>query len=172
MSGSVSPEYIMHSAHLQRSLNRMAMQISEDLKNEKSVAILGINTRGFHVAQCISQLLNRALNVDVPCYPLAVKSDQQSISEEIFQNLKNTKYILLVDDVLFSGSTMIKALRSILNIIEPPTIRVAVVIDRGHRRFPIQPDFVGLVSPTKFKEHVELVFDEENNPKSVILTER
>lgn len=149
----------------------MSMQISEDLKNEKSVAILGIDSRGFHVAQSIAQLLKKALKVDVPCYPIAVKSGMEPISDEIIQNLKSTNYILLVDDVLFSGSTMIKALRSILNIIEPPTIRVAVVIDRGHRRFPIQPDFVGLVSPTKFKEHVELVFDGDYNPQSVILTE-
>lgn len=149
----------------------MSMQISEDLKNEKSVAILGIDSRGFHVAQSIAQLLDKALKVGVPCYPLSVKSGLEPISDEIIQQLKSTNYILLVDDVLFSGSTMIKALSSILNIIEPPTIRVAVVIDRGHRRFPIQPDFVGLVSPTKFKEHVELVFDGDNNPQSVILTE-
>ena len=161
----------MHSAHLQRSLNRMSMQISEDLKNEKSVAILGIDSRGFHVAQSISRILNKALKIEVPCFPLAVKSDQEPLSVDIAEKLQNTRYILLVDDVLFSGSTMIKALRSILNVIQPPTIRVAVVIDRGHRKFPIQPDFVGLVSPTKFKEHVELVFDDQNIPQSVILTE-
>jgi len=149
----------------------MSMQISEDLKQEKSVAILGIDSRGYHVALTISKILNKALNTPISCYPILVKSDHNPLSDQIIQQLQDIKYILLVDDVLFSGTTMVKALISIMNVIQPPTIRVAVVVDRGHRKFPIQPDFVGLVSPTKFREHVELVFDDQNNPQSVILTE-
>lgn len=171
MSGVDPTEYIMDSAHLQRSLNRMSMQISEDLKQEKSVAILGIDSRGYHVALAITNILNKALNSTIACYPIVVKSGDQPLSGETIQELANIKYILLVDDVLFSGTTMVKALRSILNELQPPTIRVAVVVDRGHRKFPVQPDFVGLISPTKFKEHVELVFDDKNHPESVILTE-
>lgn len=149
----------------------MSMQISEDLKGETSVVILGINTRGFYVGAFLSQILADALRIPIPCHRVSVQNDTEPFGNDIIRDIREARYILLVDDVLFSGSTMLAAIRSVLDVAEPDKMRMAVVIDRGHRRYPVQPDFVGLISPTKFKEHVELQFDADNYPQSVMLTE-
>lgn len=164
-------ESIMQSGQLARALKRISMQVIEDLKGNKELLVLGLNTRGYHVAQLIARYVSDSINADIPCLPLEV-NDETTYSDAWKQHLKQNSAVLLVDDVLFSGSTMMKAVRIVLDNASPSRLRIAVVIDRGHRNYPIQPDFVGLVSPTKFQEHVEVTFGENNIPESVVLTGR
>lgn len=171
MSDSFPGEYIMQSGQLGRALKRVSMQVAEDLKGNNNVHVLGLNSRGYHTGIVIASYLSDAIGHPVLCHPLDAHSDS-SLSAEIASLIKDNAYILLVDDVLFSGSTMMKAIRKVLDAGEPQNMKVAVIIDRGHRKFPVQPDFTGLVSPTKFREHVEVEFDAEDRPASVILTER
>jgi pyrimidine operon attenuation protein / uracil phosphoribosyltransferase len=156
MSDSAISEYIMQSGQLNRALKRLSMQIVEDLKGNKDVFVLGLNTRGYATAQAFTSLLEGSLKIKINCFPLDAHNSDP-LSQQISNQIGPNTYVLLVDDVLFSGSTKI--------------LRVAVIIDRGHRRFPVQPDFVGLISPTKFKEHVEVEFDTDGAPSKVVLTE-
>jgi len=164
-------ESIMQSGQLARALKRISMQVIEDLKGNTDLLVLGLNSRGYHVAQLIAQHVSTSINVEILCLPLEVNVESGS-SDEWKQQLQHHSAVLLVDDVLFSGSTMMKAIRTVLDHANPSRLRVAVVIDRGHRNYPVQPDFVGLVSPTKFQEHVEVTFDKKNVPESVVLTGR
>ncbi len=164
-------EPIMQSGQLARAIKRLSMQVIEDLKGNQDVLVLGLNSRGFHVAQIITHHVSASLNAAIPCLPMEVNVEKPT-SEEWKRQLGHHSAILLVDDVLFSGSTMMKAVRTVMDHSNPSKLRIAVVIDRGHRNYPVQPDFVGLVSPTKFQEHVEVLFDTNNHPESVVLTGR
>jgi pyrimidine operon attenuation protein/uracil phosphoribosyltransferase len=164
-------ESIMQSGQLARALKRVSMQVIEDLKGNKDLLVLGLNSRGYHVAKIISGHIAASLNAQIVCLPLEV-IDESSSTDEWKRQLAAHSAVLLVDDVLFSGSTMMKAVRMVLDHGNPSILRVAVVIDRGHRKYPVQPDFVGLVSPTKFLEHVEVAFNEHNIPENVVLTGR
>lgn len=164
-------ESIMQSGQLARALKRISMQVIEDLKGNTDLLVLGLNTRGYHVAQQIARHISNSINAEINCVPLVVNDGDDS-SDSWKQHLPNHSAVLLVDDVLFSGSTMMKAIRTVLDNGSPARLRVAVVIDRGHRNYPVQPDFVGLVSPTKFQEHVEVTFDENNVPENVVLSGR
>lgn len=170
MSDSAISEYIMQSGQLNRALKRLSMQIVEDLKGNKDVFVLGLNTRGYATAQAFTSLLEGSLKIKINCFPLDAHNSNP-LSQQISNQIGPNTYVLLVDDVLFSGSTMMNAIRKVLDSNNPKILRVAVIIDRGHRKFPVQPDFVGLISPTKFKEHVEVEFDTDGAPSKVVLTE-
>lgn len=150
---------LMPKAHMKRAITRMAYQILEDHKGEAPIQIFGIHVRGFSLAKTLADALS-------PISPQPVTWHR--IGEETVEPDPNS-YVVLVDDVLFSGNTMFNALKRLTINTMPKVLRVAVLVDRGHRVLPIHPDFTGLVSPTKFNEHVEVVFDSDGNPDSVVL---
>ena len=164
--------YIMETNRVDRAIQRIAMQIVEDCREIEFILVIGLNKRGVHFATA----LNKQLQALLPKNPILLTFDAKSSVNEFSladqDLLKSAQYILLVDDVLFSGSTMITALQSTLKHSNPDKLRVAVLVDRGHRKYPTHADFVGIVSPTKFREHVEVRFDSNNKPESVILLER
>ena len=150
---------LMPKAHMKRAILRMAYQILEDHKGSAPIQIFGIHVRGYSLAKTLTDALSPLTAQPVSLHRItddAVSPDPDS-------------YVVLVDDVLFSGTTMFKALKTLTGTTMPKTLRVAVLVDRGHRALPIHPDFTGLVSPTKFNEHVEVVFDADGNPDSVVL---
>lgn len=159
---------IMTSGHIHRTIRRMAMQIAEDLRKETSVLLVGINTRGFSTAHLLHQALLQTGITDAGLLQLDIHNRRFSRPEDASRVASSTN-IILVDDVLFSGTTMLHALRFILDHVEPVQLKVAVLVDRGHRKFPLQPDYVGLVSPTKLREHVTVQFNQEGNPDEVRL---
>lgn len=140
---------LMPKAHMQRAIKRMAYQIIEDHKGAAPIQIYGIHTRGYSLAQTLVDAL-----APISTQPI-----------ELFR-IENTPivpnrnaYVVVVDDVLFSGNTMLNAIKLLTQHHVPIVLRVAVLVDRGHRQVPIQPDFTGLVSPTKFNEHVEVTLE-------------
>lgn len=150
---------LMPKAHMKRAITRMAYQILEDHKGTAPIQVFGINVRGYSLAKTLVDELAPISPQPVSLHRIAdapVSPDADS-------------YVVLVDDVLFSGHTMFKALKLLTSAVMPKTLRIAVLVDRGHRLLPIQPDVTGLVSPTKFNEHVEVVFDEVGAPDSVVL---
>lgn len=150
---------LMPKAHMNRAILRMAYQILEDHKGTNPIQVFGINTRGFSLAGKLVEAL-------APISPQPVTL-HQIMNEPVLVN--PTAYVVLVDDVLFSGSTMFNALKLLTTNQRPAVIRIAVLVDRGHRTLPIHPDFTGLVSPTKFNEHVEVDFGSDGSPEAVVL---
>lgn len=150
---------LMPKAHMRRAITRMAYQILEDHKGTAPIQLFGINVRGFSLAKTLADAL-----APISTQPVSI----HGIGEAPVKPDPNA-YVVLVDDVLFSGATIFKALKHLTAEANPRTVRVAVLVDRGHRALPIHPDFTGLVSPTKFNEHVEVVFDAAGNPDSVVL---
>jgi pyrimidine operon attenuation protein/uracil phosphoribosyltransferase len=121
--------------------------------------VFGIHVRGYSLASTLVEQLAPISSQPVSLHHIG---DQPVAPDP-------DSYVVLVDDVLFSGHTMFKALKLLTSSVMPKTLRVSVLVDRGHRLLPIHPDFTGLVSPTKFNEHVEVVFDAAGAPDSVVL---
>lgn len=155
---------LMDSQRIKRSLKRIAHQISEDNRETKELVIMGINERGYAVAELLRRYLSKLSSNDIECHRLPVGK-----SNEIDNALSlPDKYVLLVDDVIFSGTTMFNALRLISKKFSPGEIHTATLIDRGHRKFPVFAQFVGMDLPTKLDEHVSVEI-KQNVPDRVLL---
>src|SRR5690554_7407576 len=112
MSDSVISEYIMQSGQLNRALKRLSMQIVEDLKGNDDILVIGLNTRGYATAKAFTSLLEGALNNKIQCFQLDAHQSEP-LNKQISDKISPNTYVLLVDDVLFSGSTMMNAIRKI-----------------------------------------------------------
>ena len=159
---------LMPAGHIRRTVRRMAMQIAEDFNSGEQVLLVGINTRGNHFARLLREALLHTGIAETGLINLNVH-DMELAGAVGAGELSTASHFLLIDDVLFSGSTMMQALRFVLDHATPKVIKMAVLVDRGHRMFPIQPDYAGIVSPTKFNEHVRVSFQEDGTPAAVML---
>lgn len=144
---------LMDRSRIERSLNRMAYQIAEDNRNNKEMLLVGIDERGYILASELGGVLTGIYNMEIP---LIHWSHDDGLAKDGFKKDLEKLYILIVDDVIFSGRTMFKALTGIAWNINLEEIHTAVLVDRGHRKFPVQSQFTGLKLATKFKEHVSV----------------
>lgn len=151
---------LMNRERISRSLNRMAHEIAEQNVDDASIDLFGINNRGYAVAGALENLLTPICNDEVQLFqlPLKDKAPQEALVDI---KLRDNHYPVIVDDVIFSGQTMFEALKIISSYINPSEIHTAVLIDRGHRKFPIKAEFYGMELPTKLDEHVSVVVEEQ-----------
>jgi pyrimidine operon attenuation protein/uracil phosphoribosyltransferase len=136
----------------------MAHEIAEQNVDDAPVAIFGINDRGFAVAKTLADVLNPIFNDEVRLNQLKLTENHSDRSFEDIA-LPKAHYPIIVDDVIFSGRTMFKALKLITNNSKLSEIHTAVLVDRGHRKFPIEAEFCGMELPTKLDEHVSVVVE-------------
>lgn len=151
---------LMSRERILRSLNRMAHEIAEQNVDDAPIKLFGIGERGYAVAQVLEDILSPIFNEEVELSRLKLKQNRPDDSFEDIKLQKN-HYPIIVDDVIFSGRTMFQALKMISNHIDPSEIHTAVLIDRGHRKFPIKAEFCGMELPTKLDEHVSVVVEEQ-----------
>lgn len=155
---------LMDAKRIERSLKRIAHQIMEDNRAAKELLIIGINERGYAVAGMLKEYLSKLSGNEVECHQMHVVQ-----SDGIEKSLSlSKKYVLLVDDVIFSGTTMFNALKLISENCSPDEVHTATLIDRGHRQFPVFAQFVGIDLPTKLDEHVSVEL-KQNIPSRVLL---
>lgn len=164
MDATAEQVVMMDRNRIHRSLNRMAHEIIEKTRGESDLAVVGINERGWAVAQQLAALLSGIGDREVPSVPLDVDQKRKVEVPDM-----EGRRVLLVDDVIFSGETMFRALQVLSRDGLPAEVRIAVLVDRGHRRFPIEAQFTGISIPTKLREHVSVELDDEGALQSVIL---
>lgn len=159
---------IMSAARVQRTLRRLAYEIVERNQGSQHLRVFGILESGLPLAQALVDEVNaidksalRAQALDVTAYrddyegPIPVQANDPT------PDLDTTgQHVVLVDDVLFTGRTARAALDAVLQFGRPESIQLAVLIDRGHREYPIQPDYVGRRLPTKHRERVVVHTDD------------
>lgn len=160
---------LMNEARILRSLNRMAHEIAEQNTDGFPVDLFGINQRGYTVAKVLSDVLQPLLDEEVRLFQLPVGNNGTKPFNQIDDKEIRNHIPVVVDDVIFSGSTMFKALRMVADALSFTEIHTAALIDRGHRKFPIKAEFYGMELPTKRNEHVSVVVNEKQLEK-VILT--
>ena len=162
---TVSKTLVLNKTQIEQKINRIAYQIFEDNFEEKEIIIAGIAPNGFVLAKKIARVIEKISSMKVLLLEVALDKDSP-LSKEInlsipADKLKN-KVIILVDDVLNSGRTLIYGLSPFLKT-AIKKIRTVVLVDRNHKRFPIGADYVGLSLATTMQEliSVELTGNKE-----------
>jgi len=164
---------LMDAAAMDRTLMRISHEIIERCESE--CVILGIKSRGLPLAEQLSENITRVSGSIVPVAPLDIRSfrddrPDRNIPDPIRLDVDVTgKTVILVDDVIYTGRTIRAAMDAVMAAGRPNAIRLAVLIDRGHRELPIRPDFVGKNVPTSRKERIEVRLPDYDGAKEVAI---
>lgn len=158
---------ILNHQKVLQKIDRIAYQIYEANHELSTITMAGIHENGYIFAQLLKAKLEEVsdLKVDLRRVEVNKKNPLQMCSIEGDDNFKNGS-VVVVDDVLNSGRTMMYALQCFLNN-APEKLTVAVLINRSHKRFPVNANYVGLSLATTLKEHIEVSFE---NPESFKVT--
>jgi len=160
-------------------ITRLAGTIRRANKDTKDVAFVGIKRRGVPLARRIAARLSGTVRIPVGAIDITLyRDDLKMVAEtpivrgsEIDFDI-NGRTLVLVDDVIFTGRTIRAALTELLDFGRPRCIQLAVLIDRGHRELPIQPDFTGRAIRTRREDLVDIYFKETDGRDGVFLTRK
>ena len=154
---------VLTSHQIEQKLNRLAYQIYEDNADEKEIIVAGIMLPGFLIAKRIVAILQKISKLKITLIELPIdKHSQHSEDAELSLSAEelHNKVVIVVDDVLNSGKTLMYAIRPFLYS-DIRKLRTVVLVDRNHKRYPISADFVGLSMSTTLQDHVKVVFEEK-----------
>ena len=173
---------LLSGADLGRTVARMAHQIIEKTALSPATAgdvvLLGIPTRGVHLARRLARLIAEFADADAPSGVLDVTLYRDDLRRRPHRPLAPTalpdggvddRLVILVDDVLFSGRTVRAALDALRDHGRPRAVQLAVLVDRGHRQLPIRADYVGKNVPTAVGEEVGVLLSEVDGRDRVVL---
>lgn len=153
---------VLQSADIERAITRIAHEVLESPRGDGTLVLLGIPTRGVYVAHRIATAIRGISGRDIPVGSLDVTMYRDDLFAQPTREAGVTDVpvdidgatVVLVDDVLYSGRTVRAALDALTDIGRPGIVRLAVLVDRGHRELPIRPDFVGKNLPSSLSEHI------------------
>lgn len=159
----MSTRTVMQDADISRALTRISHEIIESNRGAGELVLLGIPTRGVPLAERVATLISGFTAHPVPVGALDVTMYRDDLHRNPTRTPHPTripdagidgKTVVLVDDVLFSGRSIRAALDALQDIGRPSAVRLAILVDRGHRELPIRADFVGKNLPSSRSEHV------------------
>ena len=154
---------ILNNQEIEHKIKRIAYQIYETFIDDNEIIIAGIANNGFVFAQKLAVQLElisplKAVMCEVFIDKLNPKGAiTTSINKEIYEN----KNLVLVDDVLNSGTTLVYGVKHFLEA-DLKKFKTAVLVDRNHKKYPVKADFKGISLSTSLQEHVTVVFEENN----------
>ena len=160
---------VLPAPDMARALSRIAHEICERNNGSQSITLLGIPTRGAHLARRLAALIEtiesqpvQVGTIDTTLFrdDLRLKAPRALMPTSIPSLGIENRTVVLVDDVLFSGRTIRAALDALGDIGRPAKVQLAVLIDRGHRELPIRADFVGKNIPTAITQSVKVLLTE------------
>lgn len=159
---------LLNHAEITLKLDRIAWQILEHHVDSDSIVLVGLIDRGAEVAKKIKTILQKHSTKNILHTTINVNKDAPLESPIDIENPTIIQHnsVVLVDDVLNSGTTLVAALREVLAY-TPKSVMTAVLANRDHHKFPIQANFVGLSLSTTLKEHI--LFEEKNGKMCVYL---
>jgi len=171
---------VMDADRIARTLTRIAHEIVERNRGVEDLALVGVRTRGVHLARRLQRSLREITGYDVPTGALDITLYRDDLMRnavgpqplvrktEIPFSIDDRK-ILLVDDVLYTGRTTRAALDALIDFGRPRGIQLIVLVDRGHRELPIKADYVGKNLPTSPEESVQVCLEESDSRDEVVL---
>ena len=169
---------VLDDRDIGRALTRIAHEILERNRGTDSLVLLGIPTRGVPLARRIAERIAQIESRPVPVGSLDVTMYRDDLRLRPARPLEHTdvpvegvddRTVVLVDDVLFSGRTVRAALDAVHDLGRPRAVRLAVLVDRGHRELPLRPDFVGKNLPTSLAEQVRVEVVETDGRDAVLI---
>ncbi len=169
---------LMTHEDIAETLENFAKSIRADYPDLERIAIVGIQTGGAHLARRLTGILHAMTEktidlgiLDITLYrdDIAMKNNYPLVKQTHLPFKISGKIIILVDDVLYTGRTIRAALDAIIDFGRPKAIRLAVIIDRGLREFPIRPDYVGRAISTRPEEKILVDLIEEGVVKDQVI---
>lgn len=175
-----SKSKVLDKTEMTRILKRMAHEIVENNRGTKDLIIIGIKTRGDYLAKRIAKYIKSIEKTEITVGAIDItlyRDDLTEIDTQPLVMMHSTdvpcditkKRIILVDDVLYTGRTVRAALDALIDLGRPTSIRLAVLIDRGHRQLPIQADFVGKKIATAKREQIQVNLKEVDKEDNVVI---
>ncbi|MFM7013719.1 MAG: bifunctional pyr operon transcriptional regulator/uracil phosphoribosyltransferase PyrR [Actinomycetota bacterium] len=176
----MSQRTVLSADDLSRAITRISHEITESNHGSENLVLLGIPTRGVHIAERIAAVISSAYpgsklevgSIDVTLY-------RDDLADQPTRPLGRTSIpasgiagqtVVLVDDVLYSGRTVRSALDALNDHGRPKAVRLAVLVDRGHRELPIRADFVGKNLPTATEERISVRLVETDGTDEVVIS--
>ncbi len=170
---------VFNQSDITRTIKRMAHEIVEAAPDASDVVVLGIPTRGAVLARRLVEHISDITQVQVAHGTLDVTLYRDDLDTAPLRQPQPTtpppggiddKVVVLVDDVLFSGRTVRAALDALVDLGRPSAVRLAVLVDRGHRELPIRADYVGKNLPSALGERVQVRLNETDDFDAVEVT--
>jgi pyrimidine operon attenuation protein/uracil phosphoribosyltransferase len=160
----MSQNIILNNQEIKHKITRIAYQIYETFVDEEEIVIGGIASNGFVFAKKIATELEKISTIKVVLCEVFINKQNvnapitTSLSVEQYQN----KGLILVDDVLNSGTTLIYGVKHFLEV-PLKKLKTAVLVDRNHKKYPVKADFKGISLSTSLQEHVQVVFNDKGD---------
>jgi pyrimidine operon attenuation protein/uracil phosphoribosyltransferase len=171
---------LLNAAQIERTMHTLADQIADQTAPDNDLAIIGIRSRGEILAQRLADRLAQRLGKPIPCGTLDITlyrddlnaphggNQPQVRTTEIGFNV-DEKTIILVDDVLYTGRSTRAALDALIDLGRPKAIRLAVLVERAGREFPIQADYVGCAADVSPQQSIQVNLIESDGQDEVIV---
>ena len=169
---------VLDSSDISRAVKRISHEIIEANSGSQDLVVLGIPTRGVELAEridaAIAEIDNEYVSqlgvLDITMYrDDSLDAQRKMRVTEVPVGGIDGKVVVLVDDVLYSGRTVRAALDALVDIGRPRQVKLAVLVDRGHRELPIRPDFVGKNLPTSLSERVNVMLKRSDGEDQVVI---
>jgi len=152
---------ILNYQQVKKKIRRISLQIVESNISENEIIIAGIESNGYNIAKAIFDEIKKISNITIQLCRVII--DKKNPRKEIIISLEKKQYenksIVIVDDVLNSGSTLMYAVKYFLDT-KLKKLKTAVLVDRNHKKFPVKADFKGLSLSTSIQNHVKVSIDE------------
>lgn len=162
---------VLNASQIEQKINRIAYQIYENNHEEQEIIIAGIASNGFGLAQRIASKLQTISSIRIQLTEVVVNKENPLDAKVkvtfAASDIKN-KVIVVIDDVLNSGKTLIYGLSPFLDA-PVKCIRTAVLVDRNHNRYPVKADYVGLSMATTLREHIAVELDRKGEEAVYLL---
>ena len=177
MSNKTKRIVILTEVELRKTLSRLTCEIIEKVKNLENLILVGIPTRGIDLAEVIEKelFLKTGLKISKGIIdPTFYRDDQNRVGTRLIKATDiptpiEKQEILLIDDVIYTGRTIRAAMDALYSWGRPKRVMLLVMVDRGHRELPIQPDFCGKRVPTSQNEIISLRLKNVDNEEGVFL---
>ena len=177
MSNKTKKVLLLTEEELRKKLSRLSSEIIEKVKNLNNLVLIGIPTRGIDLAEVLEKDLFTKTGVKIRkgiIDPTFYRDDQNRVGTRLMKATDiptpiEKKEILLIDDVIYTGRTVRAAIDALYSWGRPQRVMLLVMVDRGHRELPIQPDFCGKKVPTSKIESISLRLNNVDNEEGVFL---
>ncbi|HRI43821.1 MAG TPA: bifunctional pyr operon transcriptional regulator/uracil phosphoribosyltransferase PyrR [Fimbriimonadaceae bacterium] len=166
---------VLDAGDMRRTLGRMAHEILEANQGATDLVVVGILRKGWPIAKRLAFLMTQVEGTTVPCGKLDIAKFRDDRLGQVLQDDSeipfevNGKRVILVDEVIFTGRTIRAALDALIQQGRPQKVQLAVLVDRGHRELPIQPDYCGRIIATERDDRVIVHTTEIDGEDEVIM---